>query len=59
MLPRVNSNNNGSILVFDDELDIGTIVKHPLQVGFKVSAFTDPAVALEYFKLNFLQYGYF
>ena len=50
-----NSNsNNRSILVLDDEADIATIVKKSLQdLGFRVSAFTDPIVALEYFKLNF------
>ena len=49
-----NSNNNRSILVLDDEPDIATIVKQSLQgLGFRVSAFTDPIVALEYFKSNF------
>jgi response regulator RpfG family c-di-GMP phosphodiesterase len=49
-----NSNSNRSILVLDDEADIATIVKKSLQdLGFRVSAFTDPIVALEYFKLNF------
>jgi two-component system cell cycle sensor histidine kinase/response regulator CckA len=49
-----NSNSNRSILVLDDEIDIATIVKKSLQgLGFRVSAFTDPFVALEYFKLNF------
>jgi DNA-binding NtrC family response regulator len=49
-----NSNNNRSILVLDDELNITTIAKQSLQgLGFKVSAFTDPLIALEYFKLNF------
>ena len=49
-----NSNGNRSILVLDDEPDIATIVKQSLQgLGFRVSAFTDPIVALEYFKLNF------
>jgi response regulator RpfG family c-di-GMP phosphodiesterase len=49
-----NSNSNRSILVLDDEIDIATIVKKSLQdLGFRVSAFTDPIVALEYFKSNF------
>lgn len=49
-----NSNNNRSILVLDDELNITTIAKQSLQgLGFRVSAFTDPLIALEYFKLNF------
>ena len=44
-----NSNNNRSILVLDDELDITTIAKQSLQgLGFRVSAFTDPLIALEY-----------
>jgi CheY-like chemotaxis protein len=60
MLPDTNQGNNNSnsnnrsILVLDDEADIATIVKKSLQdLGFRVSAFTDPIVALEYFKLNF------
>jgi CheY-like chemotaxis protein len=56
MLPDTNqgNNNNRSILVLDDEPDIATIVKKSLQdLGFRVSAFTDPVVALEYFKSNF------
>jgi DNA-binding NtrC family response regulator len=47
-------NKNESILVLDDEVDIVSIVKQPLQdLGFRVSAFTDPVVALEYLKSNF------
>ena len=60
MLPDTNQGNNNSnsnnrsILVLDDEPDIATIVKQSLQgLGFRVSAFTDPIVALEYFKSNF------
>jgi CheY-like chemotaxis protein len=60
MLPDTNQGNNNSnsnnrsILVLDDEPDIATIVKKSLQdLGFRVSAFTNPIVALEYFKLNF------
>jgi CheY-like chemotaxis protein len=60
MLPDTNQGNNNSnsnnrcILVLDVEADIATIVKKSLQdLGFRVSAFTDPIVALEYFKLNF------
>jgi CheY-like chemotaxis protein len=49
-----NSNSNRSILILDDEIDITSIIEHSLQgLGFRVSAFTDPIVALEYFKLNF------
>ena len=57
-----NSNNNRSILVLDDELDITTIAKQYLQgLGFRVSAFTDPLIALEYFVKfqNLLRHGYF
>jgi CheY-like chemotaxis protein len=57
MLPDTNQgngNSNRSILVLDDEPDIAIIVKKSLQdLGFRVSAFTNPIVALEYFKLNF------
>jgi DNA-binding NtrC family response regulator len=46
--------NNKSILVLDDEPDIVTIIEQSLQgIGFRVSAFTDPIVALEYFHSNF------
>jgi CheY-like chemotaxis protein len=48
MLPTTN-NSNRSILVLDDESDIVRIVERFLQgLGFRVSAFTDPVVALEY-----------
>jgi CheY-like chemotaxis protein len=58
MLPDTNqgnnNNNNRSILVLDDEPDITAIIEQSLQgLGFRVSAFTDPIVALEYFNLNF------
>jgi DNA-binding NtrC family response regulator len=57
MLPDTNQGNNNknkSILVLDDEPDITAIVKKSLQdLGFRVSAFTDPVVALEYLKSNF------
>jgi CheY-like chemotaxis protein len=57
MLPDTNQGNNNSnsaILVLDDEPDIATIIEQSLQdLGFRVSAFTDPIVALEYFKSNF------
>jgi DNA-binding NtrC family response regulator len=48
-----HNNKNESILVLDDELDIVRIVERFLQgLGFRVSAFTDPVVALEYLKSN-------
>jgi CheY-like chemotaxis protein len=54
MVPSNNSNSNRSILVLDDEMDIASIIEKSLQgLGFRVSAFTDPIVALEYFKSHF------
>jgi two-component SAPR family response regulator len=48
-----NSNNNKSILVVDDENDIVNLIKQSLQRnGLKVSAFTDPVMALEDFRRN-------
>ena len=57
MVPDTNDRNNDSnrsILVLDDEIDITSIIEQSLQgLGFRVSAFTDPVVALEYLKSNF------
>jgi DNA-binding NtrC family response regulator len=59
MLSDTNSSNhhnnkNKSILVLDDEPDIVSIIEQSLQgLGFRVSAFTNPVVALEYFCSNF------
>ena len=48
-----SSNNNKSILVVDDENDIVNLIKQSLQINWlKVSAFTDPVIALEDFKVN-------
>jgi DNA-binding NtrC family response regulator len=48
-----NSNNNKSVLVVDDEHDIVNLIKQSLQTnGQKVSAFTDPVMALEDFRVN-------
>ena len=48
-----SSNNNKSILVVDDENDIINLIKQSLQINWlKVSAFTDPVMALEDFKVN-------
>jgi DNA-binding NtrC family response regulator len=48
-----SSNNNKSILVVDDENDIVNLIKQSLQINvLKVSAFTDPIMALEDFKVN-------
>jgi response regulator RpfG family c-di-GMP phosphodiesterase len=42
-----------NILVLDDEFDIVVAIKHSLQKsGFNVFGFTNPFLALEYFKLN-------
>jgi len=47
------NSNNKSILVVDDEHDIVNLIKQALQRnGLKVSPFTDPAMALEDFKVN-------
>jgi DNA-binding NtrC family response regulator len=48
----MKNNSNRSIL--DDEIDITSVIEQSLQgLGFRVSVFTDPVVALEYFKSNF------
>ena len=48
-----------SVLVLDDDPDIGNIFKHGLQRKFDsdVFAFTDPFLALEHFKINSGRYG--
>ena len=47
------NSHNKSILVVDDEHDIVNLTKQSLQRnGLKVSAFTDPVMALEDFKVN-------
>jgi DNA-binding NtrC family response regulator len=60
MLTNTNIENNTylnsnslSILVVDDDPDVVTLVEQALHKhGFQVSAFTDPAMALEDFKVN-------
>ena len=48
-----NSNSIKSVLVVDDEPDIVNLINESLQKnGQKVSVFTDPAMALEDFKVN-------
>jgi DNA-binding NtrC family response regulator len=50
--PPVN-NNNPRILVVDDDSDISAIIKMALQrQGYDVICFTDPLLALEYFRIN-------
>jgi DNA-binding NtrC family response regulator len=52
-LPRTQS-----ILVVDDELDIVVIFRQALaKHGYAVFGFTDPALALEHFKLNSRDYA--
>ena len=47
------SNNDKSILIVDDEYDVANLIKQSLQInGQKVSAFTDPVMALEDFRVN-------
>ena len=48
-----------SILVLDDDPDIGSIFRLGLQrkFGSDVFAFTDPFLALEHFKINSERYG--
>lgn len=42
-----------SVIVIDDEIEILTLFKNFLQnMGLKVTAFTDPLAALEYFNKN-------
>jgi DNA-binding NtrC family response regulator len=46
-----------SILVVDDELDIVIVFRQALsKQGYSVFGFTDPALALEHFKLNAKDY---
>ena len=60
MLNHANNGNNIylnsnslSILILDDSFDIVRFMKRALMIQeFHVSAFTDPIMALEYFKLN-------
>ena len=52
-MPRIQS-----ILVVDDELDIVVIFRQALaKHGYTVFGFTDPALALEHFKLNSKDYA--
>ena len=46
-------NTNTSVMIVDDEYDLVNLIKEFLQRnGLQVSAFTDPIVALEDFKIN-------
>jgi DNA-binding NtrC family response regulator len=47
------NNKNKHILAVDDDFDIVTLVEQALQrAGFKVSAFTNPRMAIEYLNVN-------
>jgi DNA-binding NtrC family response regulator len=49
--------NKESIMIVDDEIDVGTFMKLSLQkCGFNVDSFTDPFLALEHFHLNSKDY---
>jgi CheY-like chemotaxis protein len=51
---HARENNNSYILGVDDDSDIVRFIEQALnRHGFKVSAFTDPAMALEDFKVNY------
>lgn len=46
------------ILIVDDEFDIISVFKQGLQhKGFRVFGFTEPALALEHFKINHEKYS--
>ena len=48
---------NKYILAVDDDPEIATVIKQALHgEGLKVSAFTDPIMALEHFKINCKDY---
>jgi DNA-binding NtrC family response regulator len=52
-----HASENKYVLAVDDDSDIVTMVEQALQIhGFKVSAFTDPAMTLEQFKVNCKDY---
>jgi DNA-binding NtrC family response regulator len=48
-----------SILILDDDADIGNLFKHGIQRKFnsEVFTFTDPVLALEDFRINSETYG--
>src|ERR1044071_6125400 len=53
----MSASQQKSILVVDDELDIIIIFRQALsKQGYSVFGFTDPALALEHFKLNAKDY---
>jgi CheY-like chemotaxis protein len=49
-----NAPGSSSILLVDDNLDVVRLMERALKEhGFKVFTFTDPAVALEDFQINY------
>jgi two-component SAPR family response regulator len=54
-----NKQHERKILVLDDDFDLASLIKQILQKhGFKnVFAFSDPLLALEYFKINHKDYS--
>ena len=59
LTPSSDDGNNNNILLLDDDPDILALIKESLEInGFNnVSAFTDPFLALEYFKMNSNNYS--
>ena len=54
---RDQASNNRYILAVDDDHDIVRLIEQALsRQGLKVSAFTDPIMALEHFKINCKDY---
>jgi DNA-binding NtrC family response regulator len=54
----LEDNHKNYILAVDDDSDIVKLIEQALQrQGFKVSAFTDPVMALEHFKINHKDYS--
>lgn len=53
-----NAPGSSSIVLIDDNFDIVRLMERALKEhGFKVSVFTDPAVALEDFQINYKKYS--
>jgi DNA-binding NtrC family response regulator len=54
-----NISKNKSILIVDDEYDIVKVIKQALHgQGFGVCAFTNPAIALEHFKVDYQEHDF-
>ena len=59
MQPAEDTSSDANwVLIVDDEIDIVSVFKQGLEnEGFRVIGFTDPALALEHFKINSRKYG--